>query len=153
MVLYLLREYVLGPDVFDTGFTTYIERWAYKHPQPADFFRTMEDVSGEDLDWYWNSWLYGTGYLDQAVTDVTRQDGNSTVTIRNRGDAVMPMEVRFVFRDGTDECRRLPVDIWRDGDTYTVQFEGKNVRTVHISIRAACCPTRIAATTSMGEAW
>jgi hypothetical protein len=135
MVLYLLREYVLGPAVFDAGFTTYIERWAYKHPQPADFFRTMEDVSGEDLNWYWNSWLYGNGYLDQAVTNVARQDGNSTVTIRNRGDAVMPMEVRFVFRDGTDECRRLPVDIWRDGDAYTVEFEGKNVRTVHIDPR------------------
>jgi len=135
MVLYLLREYVLGPDVFDAGLTAYIERWAYRHPQPADFFRTMEDVSGEDLDWYWNSWLYGSGYLDQAVTDVARQDGNSTVTIRNRGDAVMPMEVRFVFRDGTDECRRLPVDTWRDSDAYTVEFEGKNVRTVHIDPR------------------
>ena len=47
----------------------------------------------------------------------------------------MPMEVRFVFRDGTDECRKLPVDIWRGSDTYTVEFEGKNVRTVHIDPR------------------
>ncbi len=135
MALYLLREYVLGPEVFDEAFRTYIERWAYKHPQPADFFRTFEDVAGADLDWFWNSWFYGSGYLDQAVTGVTRGDGGSVVTIGNRGEAVMPMEVRFVYRDGTAECRRFPVEIWRDSDTYTIELTGKNVRTVHIDPR------------------
>ena len=135
MVLYLLREYVLGPETYDAAFREYITRWAYKHPQPADFFRTIEDVSGQDLDWYWNSWFYGSGYLDQAVSTVERQGGVTTVLITNRGEVVMPMEVRFVFRDGTDECRRLPVDIWRAGDTYSAEFEGKDIRTVHIDPR------------------
>jgi len=135
MVLYLLREYVLGAEAFDAGFREYVERWAYKHPQPADFFRTMEDVTGQDLDWYWKSWLYGSGYLDQAVTGVERDGQRTIVTIANRGEVVMPMEVRFVFRDGSDECRRLPVDIWRYSDTWQAEFEGKSVRTVHVDPR------------------
>src|SRR5690606_25679784 len=62
--LVLLREYVLGPDRFDAAFRAYIERWAFKHPQPADFFRTIEDVAGEDLDWFWRGWFLGTGAFD-----------------------------------------------------------------------------------------
>jgi len=53
--LMVLREHVLGPERFDSAFKEYFDRWAYKHPKPADFFRTMEDVSGEDLDWFWRS--------------------------------------------------------------------------------------------------
>src|SRR5690606_25133815 len=59
--LVLLREHVLGPDRFDAALREYVERWAFKHPQPADFFRTVEDVSGEDLDWFWRGWFFGTG--------------------------------------------------------------------------------------------
>ena len=57
--LLLLRDVVLGPERFDAAFMAYIRRWAYKHPQPADFMRTIEDVSGEDLAWFWREWLYG----------------------------------------------------------------------------------------------
>src|SRR5690606_11820189 len=65
--LILLREVVLGPERFDAAFKEYIRRWANKHPQPADFFRTIEDVSGEDLSWFWRGWFYSTDLLDQAV--------------------------------------------------------------------------------------
>ena len=135
MLLYVLREYVLGPEVFDPAFQEYIDRWAYKHPQPADFFRTFEDVSGEDLAWFWRSWFLGNGYLDQAVSSVQSQGDTTVITITNRGDVVMPMELRLVYRDGTDECLRLPVDIWREGDTYTRAVVGKKVRTVHVDPR------------------
>ncbi|MCZ6825827.1 MAG: M1 family metallopeptidase [Gemmatimonadetes bacterium] len=135
MLLYVLREYVLGPEVFDPAFQEYIDRWAYKHPQPADFFRTFEDVSGEDLAWFWRSWFLGNGYLDQAVSSVQSQGDTTVITITNRGDVVMPMELRLVYRDGTDECLRLPVDIWREGDTYTREVVSKKVRTVHVDPR------------------
>ncbi|HEX5168065.1 MAG TPA: M1 family metallopeptidase [Cyclobacteriaceae bacterium] len=68
--LTLLRRTVMGPELFDKAFKTYAERWAFKHPKPADFFRTMEDASGVDLDWFWRGWFYGTDAVDIEVDDV-----------------------------------------------------------------------------------
>lgn len=65
--LNILRETILGPSVFDKAFKTYSERWAFKHPKPADFFRTMEDASGVDLDWFWRGWFYTTDPVDIAL--------------------------------------------------------------------------------------
>lgn len=70
--LNILRETVMGRALFDQAFKEYAERWAFKHPQPADFFRTMEDASGVDLDWFWRGWFYGTEPCDIAVTNVTK---------------------------------------------------------------------------------
>src|SRR5690606_36926528 len=79
--LLILRNHVLGPARFDPAFMEYIERWAYKHPQPADFFRTIEDVTGEDLGWFWRGWFMSTETLDQAITGVERQEGGTVVTV------------------------------------------------------------------------
>lgn len=68
--LTLLRETVMGPELFDKAFKEYSERWAFKHPKPADFFRTMEDASGVDLDWFWRGWFYTTDNVDVAVDEV-----------------------------------------------------------------------------------
>ncbi|MDO7566419.1 MAG: M1 family metallopeptidase [Schleiferiaceae bacterium] len=68
--LNILRETVLGRELFDFAFKTYCERWAFKHPEPADLFRSMEDASGVDLDWFWRGWFYTTDYTDQALTQV-----------------------------------------------------------------------------------
>ena len=65
--LNILRETILGPETFDKAFKTYAERWAFKHPKPADFFRTMEDASGIDLDWFWRGWFYTTDHVDIAI--------------------------------------------------------------------------------------
>lgn len=68
--LTLLRESILGRDLFDEAFRTYAKRWAFKRPEPADFFRTMEDASGVDLDWFWRAWFFGTDHVDIAITDL-----------------------------------------------------------------------------------
>ena len=68
--LNILRETVMGRELFDYAFKEYARRWAFKHPSPADFFRTMEDASGVDLDWFWNGWFYTTDACDQAIDDV-----------------------------------------------------------------------------------
>ena len=68
--LNILRETVLGRDLFDKAFKTYARRWKFKHPEPADFFRTMEDASGRDLDWFWRGWFYTTDHVDLALTGV-----------------------------------------------------------------------------------
>jgi hypothetical protein len=68
--LNILRETIMGRELFDFAFKEYSRRWAFKHPQPADFFRTMEDASGVDLDWFWKGWFYGVEAADQAIAEV-----------------------------------------------------------------------------------
>lgn len=68
--LNILRETIMGRELFDYAFKTYCERWKFKHPTPADFFRTMEDASAVDLDWFWRGWFYGTDNVDISVDDV-----------------------------------------------------------------------------------
>lgn len=68
--LYILRETIMGPELFDMAFKEYAERWAFKHPMPADFFRTMEDASAVDLDWFWKGWFYTTDANDQTLEEV-----------------------------------------------------------------------------------
>ena len=70
--LNILRETVLGREVFDFALKEYANRWKFKRPTPADFFRTMEDASGVDLDWFWNGWFYGTDHVDISIDRVTR---------------------------------------------------------------------------------
>lgn len=68
--LNILRETVMGPELFDRSFKEYAQRWAFKHPKPADFFRTMEDASAVDLDWFWRGWFYSTDYTDMSIDQV-----------------------------------------------------------------------------------
>ncbi len=68
--LTLLRETIMGPELFDKAFKEYANRWAFKHPKPADFFRTMEDASAVDLDWFWRGWFYTTDHVDVTLDEV-----------------------------------------------------------------------------------
>jgi len=69
--LFLLRETIMGPELFDYSFKEYARRWAFKHPKPADFFRTMEDASAIDLDWFWRGWFYTTDHVDINLQGVS----------------------------------------------------------------------------------
>ncbi len=70
--LYMLRQTIMGPELFDYAFRTYSQRWMFKHPTPADFFRTMEDASAMDLDWFWRGWFYTTDYNDIGLKEVKK---------------------------------------------------------------------------------
>ena len=70
--LWILRETILGRELFDRAFKEYSQRWMFKHPTPADFFRTMEDASGTDLDWFWRGWFYGVEPVDISIEKVTQ---------------------------------------------------------------------------------
>lgn len=130
--LVLLRERILGPERFDSAFRAYIERWAFRSPTPADFFRTIEDVSGEDLGWFWRGWFYGTGTLDQAVVKVEQDEDRVRVVFANRGELLMPLEYEVQYSDGTTERRRVPVEVWATGDRHEATWEarGRRVRAV-----------------------
>ena len=84
--LNILRETILGRDLFDKAFKTYARRWKFKHPEPADFFRTMEDASGRDLDWFWRGWFYTTDHVDLGVSNlrVFTVDAGDPVDTENR---------------------------------------------------------------------
>lgn len=128
MVLHLLRDKVVGPDAFDTAFREYIRRWAFKHPTPADFFRTMQDVTGRDLDWFWRQWIYTTDTLDQAVTDVAQarnENGtwNAAVTLASHSSVLMPVDLRLLLANGETRDIALPVEIWYSGRRYTFPLE------------------------------
>ena len=125
--LVLLRERITSPGRFDPVFREYVRRWAYKHPTPADFFRTMEDGLGEDLSWFWRSWFYTTEQLDQAVDSVTHGDsagGVSRIYLRNVGPMPMPVEMGLFLDDGSIRRVTLPVEVWFLGDRYTALIPG-----------------------------
>ena len=124
--LFLLRAEILGPERFDYAFRTYIKRWAFKHPQPKDFFRTMNEASGEDLTWFWREWVYNNWALDQAVTTVTyvNQDPaqGALITVENKGQAAMPLIADVTEAGGKTTRVRLPVEIWQRSGTWTFRY-------------------------------
>ena len=132
--LRILRDVVLGPERFDDAFKTYIRRWAYKHPQPADFMRTIEDVSGEDLDWFWREWLYGTDTFDQSLAGVSAIDGQAVAAVRNNAELVFPATVEFTFTDGSTERAVIPVEAWFSGDEAAARLSlnGRTVRSARL---------------------
>jgi hypothetical protein len=124
LMLTILRESVLGRDVFDRAFREYVRRWKGKHPQPADFFRTMETQTRRDLDWFWRDWIYTTARIDQAVNDVQREGDSTFITISNRGQMILPVQLELRFGDGTTERRDLPVERWNPGNEFTYRMAG-----------------------------
>ena len=88
--LVLLREQILGPRRFDYAFRQYIRSWAYRHPGPYDFFRTMDNEAGEDLSWFWREWFLHNWSLDLAVQGVQASTGGYDVTIANLDRMAMP---------------------------------------------------------------
>jgi hypothetical protein len=114
--LQLLRQEIMGPEAFDDAFRSYIARWAYKHPTPSDFFRTMEDVGGRRLDWFWRAWFLENARYDQSIDSVrVRAKGDSTVVRVRFGNlerGVLPIRARFTFDDGTAQEFVYPAEVW-----------------------------------------
>jgi len=134
IVLLALRNKVLGPEVFDKAFREYARRWAFKHPQPTDFFRTMEDVSGRDLSWFWRGMMYTSGSLDQAIESIQPGDNGATkITVVNLGSAVMPVDLELTLADGSKQQVQLPVEIWYRGNRFVHQVQTTQ-KVVHAEI-------------------
>jgi hypothetical protein len=129
--LMLLRDYVIGPERFDAAFKAFFDRWAYKHPQPADFFRTIEDVTGEDLDWFWRSWFYETDDVDHAVANVAPGD-TTEVTVEQKGELMLPVTVGLTYEDGSSKQRRIPTEAFFTKDTHTITVPGADVKEVKV---------------------
>jgi hypothetical protein len=122
MMLYVLRDVVLDSQRFDAAFREYIRRWAFRHPTPWDFFHTMENVSGEDLSWFWRAWVFNNWKLDQAIKNVKYINGmpgkGSEITITNLEKMPMPTIVLVKETNGKELKINLPVEVWQRGDTW-----------------------------------
>lgn len=128
--LITLREAILGPERFDHALRTYLNAWAFKHPRPGDFFRSMENASGEDLGWFWRGWFASTDRLDLAVTGVSytepqRGEAYWGVTLAMVGDIPAPVDVRIEFDTGEQVVRRVPVEAWYGGREFTLRLIGE----------------------------
>src|SRR6266545_4527502 len=105
----------------------YVRRWTYKHPTPADFFRTIKNGAGEDLSWFWQGWFYTTATIDQTVDSVVLSDTAEVVSrihLRNAGAMPMPVELAVTLSGGKTSRIRLPVEIWYQGSTYVAAGPG-----------------------------
>jgi hypothetical protein len=115
--LIMLREQILGKERFDFAFRTYVERWAFKHPAPDDFFRTMENVAGEDLGWFWKAWFINNWRLDQGVNSVkyVKNDPSkgAVITIENFEKMAMPVILDIKTKSGKVTRVNIPVEIWQ----------------------------------------
>jgi Peptidase family M1 domain len=128
--LILLRDVILGKDRFDYAFRKYTEMWAFKHPTPYDFFRTMNSAAGDDLNWFWKEWFFTTWKLDQALTDVKYVDGDPgkgvLITIENKNKMILPVTLKIIQSNGDSSTIQLPVEIWQRGGVWTFKYDSKN---------------------------
>lgn len=157
--LNILRETVMGPRLFDFAFKTYARRWAFRHPTPADFFRTMEDASGEDLDWFWRGWFYGTDPCDLAIDSVryarvetgarppaslfpvgddqARKFGAEhfyEIWVSNKGGLVMPVILEWTYADGSTETDHIPAQVWRLNESRVSKVFMKDKQVVSVRL-------------------
>jgi hypothetical protein len=131
---YLAMKDLLGDDLFRRALHAYIDRWHGKHPIPWDFFNTFDNVTGRNLDWFWNAWFFGNGYIDLGVASVTRAGGGYAVVLNNVGGMPAPVDLRLGYADGSTETLHQTPALWQANPrqaTVTVST-GKVLRTVEL---------------------
>ena len=124
--LNILRNHILGKERFDSAFRKYIDRWAFKHPTPFDFFRTMENVGGEDLSYFWRGWFLTNSKLDQGITEIKYVDNDPSkgalITLVNNEQMVLPVPLLIEQDNGKTDSITLPVEIWQRGGEWTFHY-------------------------------
>jgi hypothetical protein len=124
--LIMLREQILGASRFDEAMKTYVARWAFKHPTPDDFFRTIENVSGEDLNWFWRSWFVNNWRFDQAINNVKyiKNDPKlgAVITIANLEKMPLPVILEYKYKSGQKKRIQLPVEIWQRNTVWSFKL-------------------------------
>lgn len=110
---YLALKDMLGDATFKRGLHAFMDRWHGKHPIPWDFFHTVNDVTGTNLDWFWTSWYFAPSYIDIGVTGVAASAGSSTVTLANVGGMPAPVDLVLTYADGTTDTVHQTPRIWQ----------------------------------------
>jgi hypothetical protein len=116
--LNMLRETIMGRELFDYAFKEYARRWAFKHPEPADLFRTMEDASGEDLDWFWRGWFYGTDACDISMDSVKFAKPDLAATPAESKERTIKRSIEKPMTSKYDDLSKM-----RNRDDQSISFE------------------------------
>jgi hypothetical protein len=134
--LHLLRDTILGRELFDHALKTFSQRWKFKRPTPADFFRTMEEASGVDLDWFWRGWFYTTDHVDISIDYIYRlrldtENPDIDFTRRRQEEADKPLKVGVKLNDEPDSktwVERNPgiTDFYDENDIFSVTNKERN---------------------------
>jgi hypothetical protein len=117
---YLALYDLLGEDGFRAGLQEAIARWEGKHMLPWDLFNTFDDVTDEDLDWFFHNWFFEPNYVDLAIDDVVDRNGHHRVRVANRGGFAVPFDVLVEYADGTTDTFHETPEVWRDNPELTV---------------------------------
>ncbi|HMR18615.1 MAG TPA: M1 family metallopeptidase, partial [Sphingobacterium sp.] len=135
--LQLLREEIIGRERFDSAFKKYIESWAYKHPTPNDFFRIIENETGENLNWFWRGMFQYNWQMDQAISEVRYVEMDpgkgAYITVRNLEKLPMPIEIEATTESGKRLQVKLPVEIWERNTSWTFRLNSTEKLT-HVKI-------------------
>ncbi len=127
---YLALQNALGEEMFSKSLKEFINRWEGKHPLPYDFFYTFEDVTGENLSWFWKPWYFERAVPDVAIKEANVNGDELAVIITNIGGMPVPVELKFITDDGTEIKESLSSSIWKDKKGITVKkvVEGKVIK-------------------------
>lgn len=124
--LELLRNELVGEKRFDYAFKQYIDKWAYKHPTPWDFFRSMDNGLGENLSWFWKAWYIENYRLDQSILSVVYPDNDPSqgayVTVANLDQMAMPVILAYETESGKKEKVKYPVEIWNNTASFKIKL-------------------------------
>lgn len=124
--LHILRDQILGKDRFDYAFKQYINNWAYKHPTPYDFFRSMENAAGEDLSWFWKSLFLNNWKMDQGIAEVKQQSNGNftgyTIKVDNLDKMPMPIILGIKTKSGKTDLVKIAADVWMKNTSWTVRY-------------------------------
>ncbi|QTE39921.1 M1 family metallopeptidase [Mucilaginibacter gossypii] len=109
---YLALKDMLGDQLFKKALNGYMDRWHGKHPIPWDYFNSMSNITGKNLDWFFNNWFFTNYYIDLSVKGVTKAAGGYTVAIKNVGGFVIPFDVKITYADGSGESIHQTPVVW-----------------------------------------
>lgn len=124
---YLAVKDMLGERLFKTALHGYMERWNGKHPIPWDFFYSINDISGQNLNWFWDSWYFNNSYIDIAITDAEVNKRTIKVTLENIGGMPAPVDIIVTSKNGESKTYHQSSAIWaKDVSKATVTIEDVN---------------------------
>ena len=121
---YLALKDILGDELFKKALQGYMDRWNGKHPIPWDFFYSINDITGKDLNWFWDSWYFEPNHIDFEIKKVTQNDNSIEVLVSNIGGMPAPFDVKLTFADGSSKNIHQKSTIWENAeDEFSIQIE------------------------------
>lgn len=121
---FMVLKLTLGEELFDKCLKEFIYRWNGKHPTGYDFFFTFEDVSGEELDWFWKSWFFDFGYPDLSLKKISQiSDSKTNIEIEKIGNYPVPIKLTIVFDDDSVEVVDIKTSVWKNNEIYHLEIE------------------------------